>query len=378
MQIDLHKHTLFFESFWNIAVVCDSNTHPIATRFLPNHPPLVLPAHVEASVAEAEAIAARTHAATHLVAVGSGTVNDLVKYAAFISKKPYFCLPTAPSMNGYLSPTASLHAEGKKQSLSAAPPQAVWIAKDVLASAPWELIAAGVGDSLCRSTVQCDWLLSHLLLGTAYDASLFTPMLPHEQWLMDHPESLLNREEQAITHLMQLLLLGGEAMDKAGSSAPASQGEHMIAHAMENGQRTAPLHGHAIAVTTLTMARLQAEILSHPTLQLVMPQPDPQALENRWGAQATEQYLAATAHKILAPEQLTPLNQRLAKDWPAIAEQIRALHVPAKSLENLYRTLTLPTLPEDVGWDTAVYHQTLPLVRFTRERFTFLDLAADQ
>jgi glycerol-1-phosphate dehydrogenase [NAD(P)+] len=365
---------------WRIAVVCEAHTRAIAARLFPDHALLVLSAQLHASVAEAEAIAAQTGDTTHLIAVGSGTINDLVKYAAFVQHKPYISVPTAPSMNGYRSPTASLIAEGKKQSLLAAPPLSVWIDWLVLCESPWELIAAGVGDALCRSTVQCDWLLSHLLLDTPYDASLFAPMLAHEQWLMAHPEKLLAREKGAIEQLMQLLLLGGEAMRAAGSSAPASQGEHMIAHAVESAlsdekfleKRT--LHGHAIAVTTLTMARLQAEMLARPAVPLSLVAPDKQAMQRLWGEALTAQFLAAYAKKNLNPERIATLNSRLQQQWPSMAAQIRPLHVSADHLEALYRRFSLPTTSADLGWEAGIYAEILPLTRFTRERLTFLDL----
>ena len=43
-----------------------------------------------------------------LVAVGSGTVNDLVRYAANIHNKQYVSVATAPSMDGYASVILSL------------------------------------------------------------------------------------------------------------------------------------------------------------------------------------------------------------------------------------------------------------------------------
>ena len=37
------------------------------------------------------------------VAVGSGVMNDLVKHAAFALGRPYLCVATAASMDGYTS-----------------------------------------------------------------------------------------------------------------------------------------------------------------------------------------------------------------------------------------------------------------------------------
>jgi glycerol dehydrogenase-like iron-containing ADH family enzyme len=69
-------------------------------------------------------------------------------------------------MNGYASMNAAITVDGNKKSLPAASPQGVFMDLTVLAGAPARMIRAGLGDALCRSTAQADWLLSRHLLGT--------------------------------------------------------------------------------------------------------------------------------------------------------------------------------------------------------------------
>jgi Glycerol dehydrogenase and related enzymes len=97
-------------------------------------------ARVRAATAEADA----------LVAVGSGTINDLCKYAAFLDRKPYVVFGTAPSMNGYTSVSAAITEHGHKKSLPAAAPVGVFLDLAVLAAAPPRMIRSGLGDSICR------------------------------------------------------------------------------------------------------------------------------------------------------------------------------------------------------------------------------------
>ena len=97
-----------------------------------------------------------------LVAVGSGTINNITKMAAFRLGKPYAVFGTAPSMNGYTSPTAAITVHGHKKSLPAAAALGVFLDIGVLAAAPPRMIRAGLGDSLCRCTAQADWLLAHV------------------------------------------------------------------------------------------------------------------------------------------------------------------------------------------------------------------------
>jgi glycerol-1-phosphate dehydrogenase [NAD(P)+] len=117
------------------------------------------------------------------IAVGSGTINDLCKYAAARSGKPYAVFATAPSMNGYTSKNASITVNGLKRTLPAQLP--------VLAASPVRLIRAGVGDTLCRATVQADWLLAHFVRGDPYMELPFLLLSEDEDRLLAEPEAPL-------------------------------------------------------------------------------------------------------------------------------------------------------------------------------------------
>jgi glycerol-1-phosphate dehydrogenase [NAD(P)+] len=123
--------------------------------------PVTLDAEPHADASTVAALRRASASADALVAVGSGTINDLCKYAAAQDGKPYAVFATAPSMNGYTSKNAAITVDGHKKSLAAAAPVGVFVDLTVLAAAPARMIRAGLGDSMCRSTAQADWLLSH-------------------------------------------------------------------------------------------------------------------------------------------------------------------------------------------------------------------------
>lgn len=66
-----------------------------------------------ADAATVAAIRRESSACDALVAVGSGTINDLCKYAAARDGKEYAVFATAPSMNGYTSVNASITLGGQ-------------------------------------------------------------------------------------------------------------------------------------------------------------------------------------------------------------------------------------------------------------------------
>ena len=99
-------------------------------------------------------------AAEVLIAVGAGTITDLVRFAAYKMGKPFVSIPTAPSMDGYASAVSPLIVGGFKRTFSACPPLAIYADLDVLCKAPMAMIAAGFGDLLGKLTARADWEIS--------------------------------------------------------------------------------------------------------------------------------------------------------------------------------------------------------------------------
>jgi glycerol-1-phosphate dehydrogenase [NAD(P)+] len=156
----------------NLAVVSDAHTfaalgHRIETALssIARVQPVRLGAQPHPDMQTVETIRRQTTPADGLVAVGSGTINDLCKYASACDGKPYVVFGTAPSMNGYTSVNASITVHSFKKTLPANGALGVFLDLEVLSHAPLRMIRSGLGDSVCRSTAQADWLLAHLLLG---------------------------------------------------------------------------------------------------------------------------------------------------------------------------------------------------------------------
>src|SRR5215210_3194277 len=97
------------------------------------------------------------------VAVGSGTINDIVKRTAHECERPYMCVGTAASMDGYTAFSASIEKDGLKQTLSCPAPRAVVADLEVLKHAPEDMTASGYADLLCKVTSGADWLIADAL-----------------------------------------------------------------------------------------------------------------------------------------------------------------------------------------------------------------------
>src|SRR5437667_6009325 len=168
-------------------------------------------------------------------------------------------------MNGDTSQNAAITVGGHKKSLPAAGPAGVFMDLAVLSAAPARMIRAGLGDSLCRSTAQADWLLSHCLLGTPYRRAPFAWLAEDEPVLLDDPQALFHGDSEAMRALARTLVLSGLGMAICNGSYPASQGEHLISHFIDMfapADRAVYFHGEQVAVARLTMAQTQEEVLA--------------------------------------------------------------------------------------------------------------------
>jgi len=315
-----------------------------------------------------------------LVAVGSGTINDLCKYAAASDGKPYVVFATAPSMNGYASTNAAITVDGHKQSLPAAAALGVFIDLTVFARAPARMIRAGLGDSLCRSTAQADWLLSHHLLGTPYRQAPFALLADDEPLLLTQPEALLAGDFDAMGALARTLVLSGLGMSIAQGSYPASQGEHLISHCIDMFAppgRASYFHGEQVAVATLTMATIQEAMLDGEPPR-VQPSPVTGAdLQRRFGADIGASCWRDFATKSLTPDAAVRLEQRLRTTWDDLRARLRRDMIPAATIAAVLARAGCAASPADIGLTPQFYAAAVRNARFLRDRYTFLDLADD-
>lgn len=315
-----------------------------------------------------------------IVAVGSGTLNDLAKLVAKERGCPQVVFATAPSMNGYTSVSASLIEHGLKRSIRAAAPVGVFFDLSVLAAAPLRLVRAGLGDSLCRATAQADWLLSHLLLDTPYRTAPFQMLSADEQVLVANPRALMEGELEVMRSLARTLALSGFGMTMCDGSYPASQGEHLIAHYGEMmGLGVADsFHGEQIGVATVAMARLQRHVLALDATPALRGSGLSRAsVVAHFGERLGERCWQEVRGKAFSAARLEELNGRLERAWPAFQEQLSAVSRPPEELTEVLLAAGAPVRPAELGWGPDATARAMRHAREIRDRYTFLDFATD-
>jgi glycerol-1-phosphate dehydrogenase [NAD(P)+] len=192
-----------------------------------------------------------------LVAVGSGTITDLVRFCAGTLGIPFISVPTAASVDGFTSTVCAMTWHGVKRTFYMPPPVAVLADTDIFAAAPYRLTASGVSDIMGKYTALADWKIAHLLDGEYYCEAIVGLI----KMLLDETEKVLARmrpdtpvttEDAEI--IMNALIISGLAMQIAGTSRPASGAEHHISHLLEMNvinDKLDALHGEKVSVGLL-------------------------------------------------------------------------------------------------------------------------------
>jgi glycerol-1-phosphate dehydrogenase [NAD(P)+] len=374
-KLDLGPHLSVVMDPASATAMGSAVAQTLATRYQVNALVMELAPHPDMDAVRR--VMAQVSGADGLVAVGSGSINDITKHAAHLTGKPYAVFGTAPSMNGYTSVNAAITENGLKKSLTSTAPRGVFLDLAVLAAAPKRLIAAGFGDSICRATAQTDWLLSHLLMATPYREAPFLLLAEDEAALVANAAGLLRGDRSAIALLAHTLVMSGFGMTICGGSYPASQSEHLIAHYMDMLGKDLPqaYHGEHIAVTTMSVARLQEQILDRQSLRL-LPSSDGQAtFRQSFGTTLGDACWKSFTAKHLDDAAMNRLQQLLDACWPEVRAELKRVSRPAAQIEAALAAAGAPTNPAMVGIPAIFYREALLNARKIRDRFGILDLA---
>lgn len=200
------------------------------------------------------------------IAVGSGTLNDLVRLVSFERDLPYYIVGTAPSMDGYATDVAPATIKGLKCSLPAHCASGIIGDTDFLSTAPDKMVAAGIGDIVAKYIAINDWRLSHIINGEYYCEEVAQLMLTHTDKVAKSVNGIVSGESNAYQYLMECLVVIGIAMGYVNNSRPGSGAEHSMGHVMEMKCALkglyGELHGTSVGMATCVMTEMYKEFLN--------------------------------------------------------------------------------------------------------------------
>lgn len=193
-----------------------------------------------------------------IIGIGGGKVLDVAKYAGFVSKVPYICLPTTLSNDSLASPVAVLDIDEKtRKTLGCKIPTGIVVDTNVIMNAPIEQLKSGIGDTISKYTALYDWKLDAAHKGDRVDdfAYMISDMALNS---LCYNEEKSLKSKEFIKILTQALVMGGLAMEIAGNSRPSSGSEHLFCHSLEENYPEIRIsHGMAVALGSVVSCMLQ-------------------------------------------------------------------------------------------------------------------------
>ena len=324
------------------------------------------------------------------VAVGSGTINDLVKRASDELGLRYMVVGTAASMDGYTSYGAAITKDGMKQTLSCRAPLGCIVDSAVAASAPREMTASGYADLIAKIPAGADWMLADAIGSEAIHPLAWRLVQESLRAAISNPSGCASGDEREVRKLCEGLVMSGFAMQAMGSSRPASGTEHQVSHYwdMEDlsfGGRPVS-HGFKVGIGTLFSTKTLEFLLRHDLSTL-----DVDKAVASWPT--TFDALKATfpavygdrpahirraedemAKKYTTPDKIREELSTFKRVWPELSERIRAQIMPFDEVRENLRLAGAPYEPEQIGVTRARFRDTSRGIPYMRNRYFGLDL----
>jgi len=322
--------------------------------------------------------------ATVMIAVGSGTITDIVRFVSHRTGRDFISVPTAPSMDGYSSLNAPLIIGGMKQTVRCHAPSTIIPSIGVLSTAPREMIAAGFGDVIGKIIAIADWKLAAVVLDAPFDEAIARDTVAACRRTMDVASGIGRGDPQAIRVLFESLITTGNAIRRFGSSDPASGSEHHISHYLTmlllRQHRPPILHGAQVGMATVLAAEWY-RALRNRELQTIIDAPsavpdfedDSNQIRAELGEAGNRILEQNSFISTLDKKRVESIRQRVIEHWDDIMEIARSVAEP-ETVSELLRITGGSFLPEELGFSVEEIDQAKRLGHYVRSRFTLRTL----
>ncbi len=392
---NIHPHLIEFCSekyFANFLLVCDSNTYSACGRTieqaLKDRGWTVKVANLGEGeiMAEEEQIVQVMIAIDQdtdvLLAVGSGTLTDITRFVSHRVRLPFISIPTAPSVDGFVSIGSPLVIHHLKKTILCKPPIALFGDLRILSKAPQKMIAAGFGDLIGKYLSLADWKLGNLIRNEPYDEEISQRMYQAVVDCMKTIPSRGNLSKENIKQLLEGLIQSGFCMLDFGNTSPASGAEHHISHFWEmkliQGNRPAVLHGAKVGVASIITAGWFEKInqmTKHEIAGLISPAVAPnndlteEEIRSVFGVNAEEILIEQKWFLNMTPVEFQKIKERIIEKWEEILGIASRVPLP-NQLTKWLQELGAPIYPNELGFDELETRQALEYSHYLRDRLT--------
>ena len=198
-----------------------------------------------------------------LYAVGGGLAADAAKYFACQLDLPLVCLPTALSVDAFLTAASGIRRDGCVTYIETKPPETLILDLDVIAAAPSSIRSAGITDVLSIATGCWDWRFAHERGQNPPDMEFIPFVYDNAQSILqgalDCSEAAGRGEPQGLKQLYDCLALEVQLCNQIGHARPEEGSEHYFAYCVENLVGPGLPHGDLVGPGILITARLQGQ-----------------------------------------------------------------------------------------------------------------------
>ena len=304
-----------------------------------------------------------------IIAVGTGSINDICRVVSFQEKKQFCIIATAPSMDGFASDTAPIVENNFKNSYFVEQPRIILADTKVLAKSPLELKAAGFGDMVAKYIGIADWQIANLLIDEYYCPAVADITMQGVKKVVDLADKVNSEDEVAAGNIMEGLILSGLGMKLAKSSRPASGAEHVVSHYWECYKLARNIwpefHGKKVGVASVLINRIYRNIADR------VEDVNPTADNPDWDlirAQFDETQ-HADLMKVNTPSIMDKVDPaRLKAIWPEIRRIIREVLPTDEEMMRMMTAAGAPTEPADVHVDEELLVKGLRYHSYMRYR----------
>jgi len=323
------------------------------------------------------------------VAVGSGVINDTVKYVSYLIGRRYMCVGTAALKDRFTAYGSSITKDGNKQTFDCPAPLGFILDSAVAASAPKELAASGYADLIAKIPAGADWMIADAVGSEKIDPFAWDLVQNGLKESLSDPAAVFSGDVDKTQALADGLLMSGFAMQAIQSSRPASGTEHQYSHCWDmedlcfGGKHVS--HGFKVGIGTL-ISTAEIEFL----LEKGMDNVNIDACVDAWktweemedeirGVLAGKpghiaRAIVETKGKYVDKEGLRRQLETLKAAWPELSLRIRSQIIPFEQVRENLRLVGAPYEPEMIGVSRERFRKTVSYIPYMRGRFTNIDV----
>ena len=328
----------------------------------------------EANMSEVRVIEQLLDKVDGCISVGTGSLNDICRYACAQKNKELCLFATAPSMDGFASYSSPLTDGNFKITYPAKSPEVIIADTKILASSPAELKSAGFGDMVGKYVGLIDWQVSALISGEYYCEKVANLTRKATDMIMELCDDITKNDENSAKAVFEALLLTGIGMSFTKTSRPASGTEHILSHFWECKKllegKLSDFHGKKVGVATLLIMKEYSRLAKLKNVRAKKECVDWQDIYENYG-QLKEEVI-----KLNTPDTITDNidPMLIEQNWSKIVDIIKSVPDYDTILDALKRA-GCATTTQEIAVDDKLREQGLKYQPYMRRRLSLLRLS---